>query len=356
MKTKTIAIVDPASYSLPYDYWYIIELSKYYKIDFYYSKTKYNYEYIKLLQKNSNITLQEYSISYGNKLAGLKNYSVMLQKIYDKKSEYMVIHFFWSIFFPLEYIYFLLFKNKLFYTFHNDVPHNKKKKKHYPNQIIHNIAKKSIFVSDFTKSRFEKNYKILNPILTIQHGLLPINISNDSINRNSKTNTKEKELVFWGLVRKYKGVDLFLNDKILLKVQIFGRWDKSLEDLKQKLVIKENIVIVDRFIDDDEIIELMINDNIFVLPYINATQSGVAYTLLEYSKVFVCSNVGETFQFLKENNLEELSFDRSSVDDFNRAYRYANINYEKIKQKLTKIKEKYKWNIIMKDIKDLYEN
>jgi hypothetical protein len=58
-----IAIIDPSSYTLPYDYYYLKEISKYYKIDFYYSKTQYNYETINQINDTDNIKLIEYNIS-----------------------------------------------------------------------------------------------------------------------------------------------------------------------------------------------------------------------------------------------------------------------------------------------------
>lgn len=352
---KKIAIIDPASYTLPYDYYYIIELSNYYTIDFYYSSTQFNYSYIESLKPYPNIHLMEYPITGKNKLIGLINYCRMLAHINRVQNSYSSIHFFWSIFFPLEWYYFRLFRDKLLFTFHNDVPHNKHINTYRPYQIIHNLTKTSIFVSQFTKERFEKNYSITQPTLLIQHGVLPISSNDTTLQTISEVSTKNIPLVFWGLVRDYKGVDLFLNDGIKEEITIIGRWDKSLYPLKKQLSERNNLTIHDKFLENDEILELMGSANIVLLPYKNATQSGIAYTLIEYCKVFVCSKIGETYEFLKQNGLEELSFDSTSIADFHRAIAFARENYNPIQKQLNAIRQSYKWETIIKNTKDVYE-
>jgi hypothetical protein len=356
---KRVLIVDASSRGLPYDYYYIKELSKHYNVDFFYSKTKFNYEYIELLKNEENINLYEYHISGYPRLISTINYLKLLIYIIKNKNKYRKIHFFWSILFFLELPIFVLLKNKLIFTFHNDKPHERKKNGYLPYKIIYHLAKLNIFVSSFTKDRFIKNNNIKHKKFKIvNHGVLPISV-NDNIIINSKI---EKTIIFWGLVKDYKGVDIFLNllnNKFLQDYQfeIIGKWDNSMSNLQKQLLTYNNIKIINKFISLEELKLLLQRDAIFILPYKNATQSGVLYTFLAYTKIFIASDVGENSTFLKENDLENLIFKREDVSSIINAIKYSEKNNQIIKEKLLLIKEKYKWEYILneKTIKEIYE-
>ncbi len=352
---KSIAIIDPSSYSLPYDYFYITELSKYYKIDFYYSNTKYNYEYIEELKSNSHVNLKEYNISpiVSNKLIGMKNYLNMLKDIYFNRSKYIKIHFIWSIFSLVEIPFFLLNKKQFIFTVHNDVPHSHKGKVYLPCKIITKIANKVVFVSKYTLNNFVNNYGKYSENILLQHGLMPLN--NNEIKINSKIQL-EKKIIFWGRVEEYKGVDIFLNFLGDYNIEIYGKWSSNLLKLKEKLKLKSNIKIVDEYLELNELIELLSKEVVFILPYKDATQSGVLYTLLAYNKVVISSDVGENRDFLENNGLIKLVFERDNKDSINKAIDYSFSNYFELKEKLYNIKKEYEWCRIMdKDtLKDLY--
>lgn len=352
---KTIAVVDPASYTLPYDYFYLSEVSKYYKIDFYYSITKYNYEYIEKLKANKNINFIEYSISSSvvNRVIGIISYTKMLIQIYLKKSEYNKIHFMWNIFLPIEKVFFKLYGDKFVFTFHNNVPHSFKGKIFKPYKKINKLAQKKVFVSNFTKEKFMSDYENFGEYYLLSHGIMPISDENKKIDISMPSD----DIYFWGRVEEYKGIDIFQNFLTNYKVKIYGKWSINLSKLKNVLNNKENIEVVDSYLSNDELVDLLCSDNIFILPYIDATQSGVLYTLLAYEKVFISSNVGENSIFLKENGLDSLIFNRKNEKSIIEAFEFAKNNYKDIKEKLSIIKNQYKWGNIMTEskIKDIYE-
>ncbi|MCG9597829.1 hypothetical protein L1D15_13990 [Vibrio sp. Isolate25] len=163
-------------------------------------------------------------------------------------------------------------------------------------------------------------------------------------------------LVFWGRVEGYKGLDFFERQKIDLPLDIYGRWSSSMSDLKQALSKNNNICIVDRYLSHEELLAMLLQEHIYILPYKAATQSGVLYTLLTYEKVFISSNVGENYQFLITHGLEKLSFDRDCYESFQSALRYAVENYLEIKMKLKIIKESYRWSTVLDHsvVNDIY--
>lgn len=362
MKDK-IAIIDPGSFILPYDYFYISELSKMYDIDFYCSYTNINEIYIEKLRENSKVTIYVKSI-YTNKnlkkmskILGFINYISLLLSIIKNIRDYRYVHFMWSIFPPLETLFFFIFSKKIIFTLHNDKPHSNSNYYYLPYQILTKLSSKVVFVSQFTRDRFLKHYTISDKVYLINHGILPLDESPLSEPKDSKLCIK-KEIIFWGRVIDYKGVDIFdVYRQTFNKynVKIIGRWDKNLNDLKSKLQINKNIIINDEYISQEKLYELMQVESLFILPYKNATQSGVLYTLLFYKRVFIASNIGETYEFLKKYNLSQLAFDREDEKTIQQAIDYAFDNYEDIQSKLLSIRKDYEWSETMKEINKLYD-
>jgi len=349
--------VDPSSYSLPYDYFYINEVSKKSHIDFYYSACNSNYEYIEKLKNSENVTLYEYAISPSevNKVIGVINYLTMLKDIFLNRNCYIKIHFIWSIFFLIESFLFFSVKQKLIFTFHNNVPHGHNRKLYWPYKVIMKLASKIVFVSNFTMSNFIQNYGLHSNCHLIQHGVMPLDIlSNTRLNNSDHV---EKALAFWGRVEAYKGVDIFLDFKMVYPVEIYGKWSNQLKSLKDLLKGKEEITIVDHYLSTNELSELINRNVVFVLPYKSGTQSGVLYTLLAYGKVFISSDVGENNDFLIKHDLNKLIFDRKSESSVLEAINYAITNYKEIQCKMLVIRDEYKWEIILSNrvVSELYD-
>jgi len=199
---------------------------------------------------------------------------------------------------------------------------------------------------------FLKNYGPHPNHKIIQHGLMPIeNFSDTRINLNTHL---EKAILFWGRVEEYKGVDIFANFSGSYPLEIYGKWSPDLENLKKKLSKINNILINDKYLSLDDLKQMLSRDVIFILPYKDASQSGILYTLLAYSKIFVSSNVGENNSFLIKHGLDQLIFDRNDPESLSKAIKYAFEEYNEIKSKLFEIKNEYQWSQIM-DKKKIYE-
>ena len=362
MTNKTLAIIDIGSFSLPYDFYYINELSKQgYQVDFYCSNTKFNNEFFDQIKLNDNITLKLYDIStsVNNKFSSMLEYLRFLKDLLINYKNYQYIHFMWLGVMVIDIFLFLLVKRKLIFTFHNHIPHNKIKP-YLPYKIVYKLAFKVLFVSNFTENEFLKKYKIAidNKYYTFNHGLLPFNITNEE--EKSIKNVFEKTIVFWGNVKDYKGVDTLLSMVNDIRfnnwnIEVYGKWDKSLDNLKQKMK-KTNISVYDKFLSTDELDILFKRDCIFILPYKDATQSGVLYTLLNYSKVFISTDMGDNGDFLRKYHLDKLLFNRENIDSIYSSIRFCKQNYSNIVNLLRDIRSKYEWSYTLKYIDRLYSD
>src|SRR5206468_12786006 len=119
-------------------------------------------------------------------------------------------------------------------------------------------------------------------------------------------NSSEYVLLF-GKIKPYKGVETLLEAarKVRKKlgnkfrVIIAGKGSKTFLDSLLRTDDLEYIHIENRFIPDIEIPKLFRNARFLVLPYIDASQSGVMSLAYTFSKPVIVSNVGSIAEYVE---------------------------------------------------------
>ena len=129
----------------------------------------------------------------------------------------------------------------------------------------------------------------------------------------SKTNARkhlglsetDNIILFFGFIRKYKGLDLLLeamsylknqkpetkNQKLLIAGEFYED-AKQYHDLINKLGIKDQLILKTDFIPDSEVKYYLCAADAVIQPYRNATQSGVTPLAYHFEKPMVVTNVG----------------------------------------------------------------
>jgi len=112
----------------------------------------------------------------------------------------------------------------------------------------------------------------------------------------------EKIILFFGFIRKYKGLDLLLEamsdeqiKKSGIKLLVSGEFyedQKPYKELIEKLGIKEQLILRTDFIPDSEVKYYLCAADAVIQPYRNATQSGVTPLAYHFEKPMVVTNVG----------------------------------------------------------------
>ncbi|OXT09508.1 hypothetical protein CE561_00655 [Thermoanaerobacterium thermosaccharolyticum] len=116
-----------------------------------------------------------------------------------------------------------------------------------------------------------------------------------------KNNTTKKEfkntILFFGRISKYKGIEVLLKAfKIIkqdvkdAKLLIVGSGDMT--DYKELIGKLRDIEITNRWIKDDEVGNFFSKADFLVVPYIDASQSGVIPTAYGFSMPVVASRIG----------------------------------------------------------------
>ena len=115
---------------------------------------------------------------------------------------------------------------------------------------------------------------------------------------SEKKTSPEKRLLFFGFVRPYKGLKVLLDamrklpDIYLTIAGDFGGKKEEYEEYLSNPDIKGRIDIHDGYISDSEIQGYFDNCDAVVLPYLDATQSGIAQMAFGFKKPVIATEVG----------------------------------------------------------------
>ena len=112
----------------------------------------------------------------------------------------------------------------------------------------------------------------------------------------------EKIILFFGFIRKYKGLDILLeamNDERIrqsnIKLLVAGEFyedRKEFDELIAKLGIASQLILRTDFIPDSEVRYYLSAADFVIQPYRNATQSGVTPLAYHFEKPMLVTNVG----------------------------------------------------------------
>ncbi len=114
----------------------------------------------------------------------------------------------------------------------------------------------------------------------------------------------EPIILFFGFIRKYKGLDLLLDaisilkrnpSSLNLKLLIAGEFyedEKPYLEQIEKLGIKDRLILRTQFIPDSEVKYYLCSADAVIQPYRNATQSGVTPLAYHFEKPMLVTNVG----------------------------------------------------------------
>ncbi len=180
-----------------------------------------------------------------------------------------------------------------------------------------------------------------------------------------KLDTNQKYILFFGLIRDYKGLDLLLeamaddvlknNDFKLLVAGEFYSDSKPYFDLIKKHQLQDKVIIHQKFIPDPEVKYYFSLADLIVQPYKSATQSGVTQIAYHFEKPMLVTNVGGLSEiiphgkvgFVVEPNPKEIA---QSIREF-----YNKNLEESFHTHILAEKEKYDWSKMTQTILDLYK-
>jgi glycosyltransferase involved in cell wall biosynthesis len=183
---------------------------------------------------------------------------------------------------------------------HNLIPHEKRFFDSFFNRIFLSRYNGFVVLSEAVKADVYSLKKNANCIM-LKHP--PYNQFGSRINHQESIlklglDPKRNTLLFFGLIRDYKGLDLllqafsFLDESFQLVIagEVYGSDEKYQELISTSK--NGNILFVNEFIPDDEVSLYFSAADLCVLPYKSATQSGIKAIADSFHVPVLTSNVG----------------------------------------------------------------
>jgi glycosyltransferase involved in cell wall biosynthesis len=176
-------------------------------------------------------------------------------------------------------------------------------------------------------------------------------------------NEADDYLLFFGFIRKYKGLSLLLDSFVLLKhshpnlkLIVAGEFYENSEPYLQQiknLGLENSVILRTDFIPNNEVGVYFSAADLIVQTYLTATQSGVTQIAYYYSKPMLVTNVGglaelvphEVVGYVVDKNTTEIA---AAINDFyiaNREQEFtANMEVEK---------QKFTWKYLTEQLLDI---
>jgi glycosyltransferase involved in cell wall biosynthesis len=243
----------------------------------------------------------------------------------------------------------------------NMIPHEKRIgdkvfSNYFVNSVDHFLAMTKQVADDITLFNSNKP-KIVSPHPLYDH--FGERSSKNEALVKLKLSNEYKYILFFGLIRDYKGLDLLLKafskvdyKKLKLKLIIAGEYysNKSQYDkLIDTLNLKDQIISHDYFIPDNEVANYFNAASVIAQPYITATQSGITQIAYHFNKPMIVTNVGGLPEmcpdgkvgFVVEPNPEAIT---EAINKF------FSDNVDRFESNIIELKKQYSWSILVNNI------
>ena len=191
-------------------------------------------------------------------------------------------------------------------------------------------------------------------------------ISKKEAIRKLKLDETQQYMLFFGIIRDYKGLDLLLkayadsrfrtmNVKLIVAGEFYNNADQYFV-LEENLGLKDEIIWRHHFIPDSEVKYYFCAADLIVQPYKNATQSGVTQIAYHFEKPMLVTNVGGLSEMVPDQKAgyvvepDEKAIAEALIDFFTCQKEKSYTDNLKIE------KEKYSWKSMTEAIARLAYN
>ena len=176
-------------------------------------------------------------------------------------------------------------------------------------------------------------------------------------------NANCRYFLFFGLVRAYKGLDWLIEAfadqrlrnypvKLLVVGEFYDDPNPYLEQLKS-LGLTDKVIVINRYIPDDEVKDYFNAADMVVQPYKSATQSGVTQIAYHFEKPVLVTDVGGLKEIIPNGKVGYIVEPQpvaiaDALVDF-----CENNSYDKFEAGVREEKQRYQWSNMTSAIKNL---
>ena len=189
-------------------------------------------------------------------------------------------------------------------------------------------------------------------------------VTKEEARKKLKLNENDKLLLFFGLIRKYKGLDIMLeamNDARIkamnIKLLVAGEFYEDKQpylDLIEKYGLKEQVMFHSQFIPNEEVRYYFCASDLVTQTYRNATNSGVTMVGYYYEKPMLVTDVGGLSELVPHNKIGyTVPIDVQKISDSIIDY-FSNSREAEFTKALQLEKTKYEWSTFINRVLELY--
>ncbi|MBL7682462.1 MAG: glycosyltransferase [Flavipsychrobacter sp.] len=173
-------------------------------------------------------------------------------------------------------------------------------------------------------------------------------------------NPSEKYILFFGFIRKYKGLDILLDAmkderikqagiKLIVAGEYYGDGDSYLQQI-QNNGIGESVKLFTEFIPNDEIKYYFSATDLVVQPYRTATQSGITQVAYHFEKPMVVTNVGGLSEVVPDGKVGFVTEPDAAQIATAILKFYETGSLPDLKNNIASEKQKYSWDTLLNNL------
>jgi len=174
----------------------------------------------------------------------------------------------------------------------------------------------------------------------------------------------EKIILFFGFIRKYKGLDILLDAMKILKDKAAGikllaagefyEDEKPYQEQIARLGIQDVVYMHTSFIEDSKVKYYLSAADFVIQPYRNATQSGVTPLAYHFEKPMLVTNVGGLPALVPDEKVGVVA-EPDAQDIADKILKLYNLGESHFLPYLREEKQKYSWAVLTQTIRDFAE-
>lgn len=174
-------------------------------------------------------------------------------------------------------------------------------------------------------------------------------------------------VLFFGLIRDYKGLDMLIEAwrmlkaegktegrKLLVAGEFYSGRERYMRQIRQAS-LADDVIVHDRFIPDPDVKYYFSASDCLVLPYYSATQSGVTQIAYNFDTPMIATRVGGLAEIVTDSvsgivtdvSAESIA---AAIEKF-----YTGGTAEKLRRGVEKEKARFSWQATADKIEELYE-
>ncbi len=295
------------------------------------------------------------------------NWFNVAKEINRQKPDYVVIRYWLPFMAPcLGTIARLIHsKTKILAITDNIIPHEKRFGDYYLTKFFISSCDSYLTLSasvldDLSKFTKSKKKKFIPHPIYDTFGEI---ITKGQARENLELKNDDKYLLFFGFVRKYKGLDLMLramSDKRVkelgIKLIVAGEFYDDIDDylnLIEELDIKSSIILKSDFIPESEVKNYFCASDMITQTYRTATQSGVTQIAYHFERPMLVTDVGGLAEIVPNNKVGYVTSQNpldiaDAIIDF-----YSNNREREFEKNAATEKSKFSWQNLINGIEEL---